>query len=137
MLLEPEEIFKALGVKTRVKIIELLKSKGPVGAKYVAGKLGITPAAVSQHLKVLRQAGLVQCERKGYHIPYNLNYEMLEICRCMVEEVCTCSCQKNHGQGRNKDRDSDLISLERYEKELDKELRIVREKMRKLKMERT
>jgi len=74
----PSEMFKVLAVETRVKIIELLKSKGPLGAKNIAGLVGITPAAVSQHLKILRQAGLVRSERKGYWIPYSIDEEALE-----------------------------------------------------------
>ncbi len=56
MNLEPIEMFKALAVETRVKIIELLKSEGPLGAKKIAELVGITPVAVSQHLKILKQA---------------------------------------------------------------------------------
>lgn len=80
MGLDPSEIFKVLGVETRVRIIELLKSKGPLGANNIAETLGITPSAVSQHLKILRQAGLVRSERKGYWIPYSINVEALEDC---------------------------------------------------------
>ena len=68
MKIEPSEMFKALAVETRVKIIELLKSEGPLGAKKIAERVGITPAAVSQHLKILRQVGFVRSERNGYWI---------------------------------------------------------------------
>ena len=47
MKIEPTEMFKALAVETRVKIIELLKSEGPLGAKKISELLGVTPAAVS------------------------------------------------------------------------------------------
>ncbi len=77
---DPTEMFKALAVETRVKIIELLKSEGPLGAKNIAGQIRVTPAAVSQHLKILRQAGLVRSERKGYWIPYSIDEEALENC---------------------------------------------------------
>src|SRR3972149_4329353 len=92
MKLEPSEMFKVLAVETRVKIIDLLKSKGPLGSKSIAGQLGITPAAVSQHLKILRQAGLVRNERKGYWIPYSIDEEALENCAYILSEVCTCGC---------------------------------------------
>ncbi len=48
MLLEPSEIFKVLGVETRVKIIELLKSNGPLGVKDISSDLGVTPSAINQ-----------------------------------------------------------------------------------------
>lgn len=66
--------FRALSVNTRVRIIELLKA-GPLCVGGLARKLGVTPAAVSQHLKLMRAAGLVTSARRGYHIHYELNPE--------------------------------------------------------------
>ena len=71
--LNSSEIFKALSVESRIRIIELLKSKGSLGVKNIAEVIGITPAAVSQHLKVLKHAGLVRSTRKGYWIPYSID----------------------------------------------------------------
>ncbi len=93
MKMEPSEIFKVLSVETRVKIINLLKGQGPSGAKEIAATIGITTAAVSQHLKILRQAGLVRSERKGYWIPYSIDEKAMENCREILTEVCTCGCQ--------------------------------------------
>jgi len=132
MKLEPSEIFKVLGVETRVKIIDLLKSKGPLGAKSIAERIGITPAAVSQHLKILRQAGLVRNERKGYWIPYSIDEEALHNCQEILNEVCTCGCG---GTGRFREKEmknSSLEALKMYETELRNELRIVRERVREL-----
>lgn len=129
MVLYPSEMFKALGVERRLRIVELLKSKGPLGVKKMAEVLGITPAAVSQHLKVLRHAGLVRNERRGYWIPYWIDEEALENCRCMLNEVCTCGCR---GKGRFKKQESSkatLVSLMKYEKELQKKLEDVRGKI--------
>jgi DNA-binding transcriptional ArsR family regulator len=125
-------MFKVLGVETRVKIINHLKSKGPLGAKNIAELVGITPAAVSQHLKILRQAGLVRNERKGYWIPYSIDEEALEKCRQELNEVCTCGCR---GTGNVREKElghSSLESLKKYEKELGNELRIVRERIKKI-----
>jgi DNA-binding transcriptional ArsR family regulator len=83
-------MFKVLGVGTRVRIIELLKTKGPLGAKRIAQIVGVTPAAVSQHLRILKQAGLVNSERKGYFIPYSVDAKGLENCCTGLIEVCTC-----------------------------------------------
>lgn len=136
MGLEPSEMFKTLAVETRVKIIELLKSKGPLGAKKIAELVGITPAAVSQHLKILRQAGLVRSERKGYWIPYSIDEEALENCRQVLNEVCTCGCR---GTGKFREKKlsrSGLESLEKYEQELRNEIRIVRERIKEIEYEK-
>src|SRR4030042_5423555 len=132
MKLMPSEMLKALAVETRIRIIDLLKSKGPLGAKNIAEVIGITPAAVSQHLKILRQAGLVRSERKGYWIPYTINEEEMENCRQILNDICTCGCR---GTGKFKEKelnDSNLESLKRYEKELRNELRIVRERVNEI-----
>lgn len=132
MKLDPSEMFKVLGVETRIKIIELLKSKGPLGAKNIAEVFGITPAAVSQHLKVLRQAGLVRNERKGYWIPYSIDEEALENCRCILNEVCTCGCK---GTGKFKEQElknASLVSIMEYERKLERELQNVRERISKI-----
>jgi DNA-binding transcriptional ArsR family regulator len=132
MKLMPSEMLKVLAVETRIRIIDLLKSKGPLGAKNIAEVIGITPAAVSQHLKILRQAGLVRSERKGYWIPYTINEEALENCRQILNDICTCGCQ---GTGKFREKylkDSSLESLKKYERELRNELRVVQERVKEI-----
>ncbi len=136
MRLHPSEMFKVLGVETRVKIIELLKTKGPLGVKYIAEILEITPSAVSQHLKVLRQAGLVNNERNGYWIPYMIDEEALEKCRCLLNEVCTCGC-KETGKFKEKEFNmASLVSLMNYKKELEKELKRVHERISEIRTQK-
>lgn len=125
----PSEVFKALSVETRVKIIELLKSEGPLCVSNIAELIGITPAAVSQHLKILRQAGLVRNERKGYWIPYSIDEEGMEKCRQILSDVCSCGCQ---GTGKFREQelnDASLASLRKYERELENELQTVQERI--------
>ena len=132
MNLEPSEMFKALAVETRVKIIELLKSEGPMGAKKIAEQVGITPAAVSQHLKILRQAGFVRSERNGYWIPYSIDEKALENCGEVLTEICTCGCQ---GSGKFREKElqgSSLDALMNYEREIENELRAVRDRIKEL-----
>jgi DNA-binding transcriptional ArsR family regulator len=136
MKLDPSEMFKVLGVETRVRIIELLKSRGPLGTKNIAELVGVTPAAVSQHLRILRQAGFVRSERKGYWIPYSIDEEALENCRRVLNEVCTCGCQGT-GKFREKElSDASLELLRKYEKELQSELRTVRERIEEIRTEK-
>jgi len=132
MNIEPSEIFKVLSVETRVKIIELLKAQGPLGAKDISATIGITTAAVSQHLKILKQAGLVRSERKGYWIPYSIDEKAMENCRQILNEVCTCGCG---GTGKFREVESeisDLESLKKYENELNIELKTVRQRVKEL-----
>ena len=132
MFYEPAEIFKVLSVDSRVKIIELLKTQGPLGVKEIAAQLDMTSPAVSQHLKILRHAGLVRNERKGYWIPYSINEEAMEGCRELLNEVWSCGCQ---GTGKFKDLEmskTDVAKLRKYEAELQKELAVVRKRIEQI-----
>jgi DNA-binding transcriptional ArsR family regulator len=71
------EVFKVLSVDTRVRIVELLKDR-PLCVNALAGELGITPAAVSQHLRVLRGAEMVSGSKRGYFVHYELNHATLD-----------------------------------------------------------
>jgi ArsR family transcriptional regulator len=77
MILQMAETFKALGEPNRLKIIKMLASNPErslcVGC--LAERLGITQPAVSQHLKVLKNAGLVEPNRNGYRVHYTINME--------------------------------------------------------------
>jgi len=82
----PEEIARvcaALAVPTRVRIIQLLRDRVfCVGA--LARHLGVTQGAVSQHLRVLRDARLVVPERRGYFIHYRLDDETAAQWRSLI-----------------------------------------------------
>jgi DNA-binding transcriptional ArsR family regulator len=95
------ELFKLLSVDTRLEIIELLKKKA-WNVNSLAQKLGITQSAVSQHLRLLKAAGLVEDERQGYSICYSLNREVLEKCRQMVNRVCCCGCLEKKGRRKKR-----------------------------------
>ena len=70
------EVFAVLSVGTRVRIVQLLKEHS-LCVNALATRLGVTPAAVSQHLRVLRSAGLVTGEKRGYYVHYRLNERTL------------------------------------------------------------
>lgn len=53
-----DDTFSALSDPTRRAVVELLRAK-PLRAGEIAGQLGITPPALSRHLRVLRRAGLI------------------------------------------------------------------------------
>jgi DNA-binding transcriptional ArsR family regulator len=89
--------------------------------------------SASQHLKILKQAGLVRSERHGYWIPYAVNPEALEKYRRRLSEVCTCGC-RGSGQWRDQERgQTPLEDLEQYEQDLQNELENVRQRIQELK----
>lgn len=59
-----DRLFHALGDPSRRAIVEAV-SRGPVSVSRLAVPLGITLAAVVQHVQVLEQSGIVQTEKVG------------------------------------------------------------------------
>ncbi len=79
-------ICKILSVEARVKILFLLGEKALcVGA--LAHHLGITQAAVSQHLRILRDSGLVASEKRGYFVHYRIRDGALKEWRSTLDEL--------------------------------------------------
>ncbi len=95
---ELARILKVLSVGARVRIVQILKGRVLcVGA--LASQLDVTQGAVSQHLRVMRDAGLVIDERRGYFVHYRLNEQTLAEWRGRIDGLlapsptvkCRCS----------------------------------------------
>lgn len=69
-------IFRVLSVETRVRMVALLSGR-PMCVGALARCLGITAAAVSQHLRILRDAGAVVPEKRGYYVHYRADPDVL------------------------------------------------------------
>ena len=90
---ELAEVFKALSDPTRLRLVKLLSECSPgecqeaLCVNALAHKVGVTQSAVSQHLRVLRQAGLVNGERRGYFVHYSLDRDRLEQYKARLRET--------------------------------------------------
>jgi ArsR family transcriptional regulator len=110
---EQATVFSALADPTRLKLVKLLCRQHDPNALCVnalAGFLGVTQSAVSQHLRVLRAIGLVKGERRGYHIHYFVNRDVLEKCRSLTSSALRMeelseekSCQEYCPERREED----------------------------------
>jgi len=67
------DIFSALAEPTRRTILEMLASNGPLSATDIYDQFPVSPPAISQHLKVLREADLVHMEKRAQQRIYQLN----------------------------------------------------------------
>ena len=108
---------KALCEESRCRILMLLSERAYC-VSALAALLELSVPAVSQHLRILRDAGLVTGEKYGYHTHYKINKEKLlalsedlkglteekpELCEkrsrlCSVSEIIDCK-----GKGKRKD----------------------------------
>ena len=69
------DTFTALAEPTRRSILEMLAANGNLAATDIYKKFKATPPAISQHLKVLREAKLVRVEKRAQQRIYYINPE--------------------------------------------------------------
>ena len=73
------ETFKVFADPTRLKLIKLLlESKNPLCVNALSKKLSVTQSAVSQHLRILKQAELVKGNKCGYFVHYQIDKNNFE-----------------------------------------------------------
>jgi len=81
--------YRALGDETRLRLVELLTHQSH-GRAWCVGRLAqeldVTTSAVSQHLRVLRDLGLLVRDRRGAQIHYFLDEERLSAFRALATE---------------------------------------------------
>lgn len=75
--MKQQEVFKAMADPTRRAILKRLQS-GALSAGEIGEAFDITPASLSHHFNVLKQADLVRTERRGQYIVYSLNSTVFE-----------------------------------------------------------
>ena len=71
------ETLAALGEPNRLRIVELLRA-GPRPVNDIRGRLGLRQSLVSQHLKVLKDVGLVEIEPRAQQRFYRLRARQLK-----------------------------------------------------------
>lgn len=86
-----QKVFEALASTVRRKILAYL-SESELTAGQIAERFEISKPAVSQHLSVLQNAGLVESEKRGQYVHYRLVQENLtNTLNGYVQEVCPVS----------------------------------------------
>lgn len=72
-----ERVLKAIGEPKRFLLLQLMAQRSYC-VRALARQSGLSESAVSQHLKVLREAGLVYGVKKGYYTHYGLDKPALD-----------------------------------------------------------
>ncbi|MFA6807665.1 MAG: metalloregulator ArsR/SmtB family transcription factor [Eubacteriales bacterium] len=81
-------VLKAIADDSRMNILTLLLLHNYC-VRALARKLNLSEAAVSQHLKVLRKAGLLIGEKRGYFMHYDVNRSVLHELATNIEELAS------------------------------------------------
>jgi DNA-binding transcriptional ArsR family regulator len=88
-----DAVLRAIAEPQRRRILTLVRD-GELPAGAIAEHFDITPQAVSQHLRVLRDAGLVSERREGTRRLYALRPEAVEPVRRFLDELWPTSLQR-------------------------------------------
>jgi DNA-binding transcriptional ArsR family regulator len=73
-----DELWSAIGDPSRRRVLDLLVINGEVSASWLAGHVPFSRQAVSKHLVVLEQAGLVSRRRQGREVLYQIEASRLD-----------------------------------------------------------
>ncbi len=80
-------ICKALGHPARIKIVQYLKKINRCVCQEIVDVLPLSQSTVSQHLKILKEAGVIQGEVEGPRTCYCLNPETITRYKKMVQSL--------------------------------------------------
>jgi DNA-binding transcriptional ArsR family regulator len=90
-------IFAALGDEMRLRLVSRMCAGGPLSIVQLTGGSGVTRQAVTKHLHVLAEAGLVRDSREGRERRYELDPSRLDEARHALDVI---SKQWDHTLGR-------------------------------------
>jgi len=77
----------ALAEPHRRKVVEILAHRGQLSASQICDEFDVTPQAMSQHLRVLREANVVQMEKRAQRRLYTLNPRSLDQIRAWAAQM--------------------------------------------------
>jgi DNA-binding transcriptional ArsR family regulator len=80
-------VLRALNHKLRQQIVKMLDEKERMTVTEIYVNLRLEQSVASQHLAILRRAGIVRTERDGKFIYYHVNYPRLDQINNMVDEL--------------------------------------------------
>ncbi|GIV31024.1 MAG: transcriptional regulator [Saprospiraceae bacterium] len=82
-------VLRAINHKLRQRMITLLEEHGSLTVTDIYVKLRLEQSVASQHLAILRRAGVVNTQRQGKFIYYSLNKDRLAQISNLIEELAS------------------------------------------------
>jgi len=79
--------FSALGDSNRRRIVELLAKQGPLTASEISSNFTVSPSAISQHLKILRESGLIRMKKHAQQRIYEIDAAAMQEMESWARQV--------------------------------------------------
>ncbi len=107
MLTARAHLFRALGDRVRLEILEHLRERSPLTVSEICERTGREQNLISHHLSCLRNCGLVSSEKNGKNVLYSLRSRKIlritdladEHVREILEDVLSCNVVRDEGKG--------------------------------------
>lgn len=80
-------IYRAINHSLRLQVIEIIHKSGTINVSPIIQKLGLEQSLISAHLKILRDAKIVNTERKGNSVFYSMNYPLVNRVSMLAERL--------------------------------------------------
>ena len=81
---ELAKLAKAIGHPARVRIIRLLSRKEARVCSQIVDELPLAQSTVSEHLRILKEAGLVRSSQDGPRVGYCINFDVLRKLKALI-----------------------------------------------------
>ena len=79
------ELMRALAHPLRLRILEYIDQQGSTNVNKIYRSLGIEQSITSQHLRIMRMAGVLDSDRDGKYVHYSINYPIVQRAKIAVD----------------------------------------------------
>ena len=80
-------VYRAVNHKLRQKMLQFIYKNEPVTVTAIYTKLRLEQSVASQHLAILRRAGLVDHQKEGKHVYYSIQIDRLQQLHTIADEL--------------------------------------------------
>lgn len=110
------EVLSVLSESVRFKILSLISSKGELTAKDILSEFDFTQPTLSHHMSCLKEAGLVNVERRGRFAYYSVNKDTIDLVLSGIESLKSGSKKTEKAKDSSDDTDKELKKSKKKKK---------------------
>ncbi len=81
------DTFRVLAEPHRRRVVEILARRGRLSASEICDEFDVTPQAISQHLKLLREASVIRMEKRAQQRLYAFNPQSMDQVQLWVSDL--------------------------------------------------
>lgn len=110
------EVLSVLSESVRFKILSLISSKGELTAKDILSEFDFTQPTLSHHMSCLKEAGLVNVERRGRFAYYSINKDTIDLVLSGIESLKSGSKKAEKAKDSSDNTDKELKKSKKKKK---------------------